>query len=187
MPTVTERNVLLYSLVFAAWAVALVPRRHLFSFGKKKKKRGVIVVVSRWLQVFVSCLHAQVNVWQLARDPILPLARSTYFHSYVVPCWEELLVVVLSCRPVQIQTYKHTYIYICRLKKQNMKSCSTLSLWLTCKKKTWQGNPHLFSLFVFLPSLSLTSVALSWGPDTFGASQKRFPTDFLFSFFSPLL
>ena len=82
----------------------------------------------------------------------------------------------------------HTYTYVDWKKKQNMKSCSTLSLWLTCKKKTWQGNPHLFSLLVFLPSLSLSPsrLLLSVGDLTRLAPLKNgFPRIFSFLFSIP--
>lgn len=69
--------------------------------------------------------------------------------------------VLLSCLVVSPHAYTnttqtHTYIYICRLKKKlNVKSCSTLSLWLTCKKKkknlAWKSTP-----FILLFSSSCT-------------------------------
>lgn len=185
MPTVTERNVLLYSLVFAAWAVALVPRRHLFSFGKKKKRGGLLLLfpVDYRFLYRVSTPKSTFDNWLAIQSSHL-LAPPTFIHMWYLAGRS---CVSLSCL-VAPYKYKHTNIHTYTYVDWKNKTWKVVQLchfdWRVKKKLGKEIHTFFLSSFFCLPSPS--RLLLSVGDLTRLAPLKNgFPRIFSFLFSLP--
>ena len=138
------------------------PATSFIFFWEIKKKRGgsLLFPVDYRFLFRVSTPKSTFDNWLAIQSSDL-LAPPTFIHMWYLAGRS---CVSLSCRPVQIQTYKHTYIYICRLKKQN-KTWKVVQLchfdWRVKKKLGKEIHTFFLSWFFCHPSLSLPHVCCS--------------------------